>query len=151
MNEQERQWAQEVISALEAATTIGQRSCRPGDGLNYANHDRLVAEGRALLAPHDPMAAPTNGAEVVVQGPEDPLGLLVGMATWLRLEHGESKAAADLMAAAAALSAERAGRLPRCDRCGGAQERPGALIFGPPDVQGKVTKTHICVDCQEEP
>lgn len=38
----EQWWLDELLSALDAATTIGMRSCRPGDGLHYANHDRLL-------------------------------------------------------------------------------------------------------------
>jgi len=44
-----RNWITEAVIALNAATTIGQRSCRDGDHLHYANHDRLVAEASHLL------------------------------------------------------------------------------------------------------
>lgn len=37
-----QQWIDEAALALGAATTIGQRSCNPGDHLHYANHDRLI-------------------------------------------------------------------------------------------------------------
>jgi hypothetical protein len=42
----------EAILALDAATTIGKRSCSPRDHLHYANHDRIVRDGRALLDTH---------------------------------------------------------------------------------------------------
>jgi len=32
-------------------TVIGEQSCRPGDGLDYGNHDRLLREARELGAP----------------------------------------------------------------------------------------------------
>lgn len=45
-----QQWIDEAALALDAATTIGQRSCNPGDHLHYANHDRLVASKPNLAA-----------------------------------------------------------------------------------------------------
>jgi hypothetical protein len=39
----------DVRAALEAATTIGMRSCSPGDSLNYGNHDRLIRRIDAAL------------------------------------------------------------------------------------------------------
>ena len=39
-----KRWVDEVLIALDAASVIGQRSCRPGDGLHIANHDRLIEE-----------------------------------------------------------------------------------------------------------
>lgn len=50
-----KRWVEEVVIALVSATAIGMRSCRPGDGLNYANHDRLVDEARILLAGSVPL------------------------------------------------------------------------------------------------
>jgi hypothetical protein len=46
-----RKWAAEACIALEAATVIGERSSRPGDGLDYGNHDRLLREARELGVP----------------------------------------------------------------------------------------------------
>jgi hypothetical protein len=40
----------EATIALRAASTIGERSCRDGDHLNYGNHDRLIAEATRLRA-----------------------------------------------------------------------------------------------------
>lgn len=39
-------WVDEVVLALDSATTIGLRSCTPGDGLHVANHDRLIREAQ---------------------------------------------------------------------------------------------------------
>ena len=41
-----RRWVDEVVLALDSATIIGMRSCRPGDGLHYGNHDRLIREAK---------------------------------------------------------------------------------------------------------
>lgn len=41
-------WADEAVLALQAATVIGERSCRAGDHLNYGNHDRLIGARTAL-------------------------------------------------------------------------------------------------------
>jgi hypothetical protein len=43
-----KRFLDEVVIALDAATVIGMRSCREGDGLHYANHDRLIREAREL-------------------------------------------------------------------------------------------------------
>lgn len=63
-------FVEEVALALKAATTIGMRSCRDGDHLHYANHDRLVAEAAtydSLLAGLVPVAVddryPEKGRE----------------------------------------------------------------------------------------
>lgn len=48
-----RGWVGDAARALDAATTIGQRSCRDGDHLNYGNHDRLIREAAALAAHPD--------------------------------------------------------------------------------------------------
>ena len=40
----------EARSALLAATVIGMRSCRSGDGLDYGNQERLVVVADELLA-----------------------------------------------------------------------------------------------------
>lgn len=39
-------WVDEVVIALDSASIIGKRSCRPGDGLHTANHDRLIREAQ---------------------------------------------------------------------------------------------------------
>lgn len=39
-----QRWVDEVVLALDSATTIGKRSCRDGDHLLYSNHDRLLRE-----------------------------------------------------------------------------------------------------------
>lgn len=36
---------------------------------------------------------------------------------------------------------------PACDICGRELNEPGALVFSPPDVKGKVNKCHVCVGC----
>ena len=46
-----RAWVEEASRALQSATIIGERSCRPGDGLNYGWHDRLIAAAAALGTP----------------------------------------------------------------------------------------------------
>lgn len=46
MEPREKKWIQEACLALQAASVIGARSCTPGDGLNLANHDRLIREAR---------------------------------------------------------------------------------------------------------
>lgn len=33
----------------------------------------------------------------------------------------------------------------RCDVCGHELNVPGALVFGPPDDDGNVTKYHVCI------
>lgn len=43
-----QEWIDAAALALDAATTIGMRSCSPGDGLNYGNHDRLLASKPTL-------------------------------------------------------------------------------------------------------
>lgn len=43
-------WVDEVVLALDAATTIGIRSCNPGDGLHIGNHDRLIREAQQWSA-----------------------------------------------------------------------------------------------------
>lgn len=43
-----KRWAVEATLALDAASAIGKRSCRDGDHLHYANHERLVSEAQAL-------------------------------------------------------------------------------------------------------
>lgn len=51
--EEAQNWIDDVVRALEAANVIGMRSCRPGDGLNYASHDKFIREKpdlRAVLA-----------------------------------------------------------------------------------------------------
>ena len=48
-----RRWIVESALALDAATVIGQRS---RTGLNFANHDRLIAEGIILVDALDPDA-----------------------------------------------------------------------------------------------
>lgn len=37
----------------------------------------------------------------------------------------------------------------RCDCCHKELNRPGALIFGPPEEDGTVLKEHICYDCYD--
>lgn len=44
-----RRWVAEAVSALDAASVIGTRSCRPGDGLALANHGRLIAEAASWV------------------------------------------------------------------------------------------------------
>lgn len=34
-----------------------------------------------------------------------------------------------------------------CDRCGLPLDKPGALLFSPPDIRKKVLKRHICLEC----
>lgn len=46
----ERRFVIEVVIALESSAVIGARSCRPGDGLDLGNLERLAAEGRSVLA-----------------------------------------------------------------------------------------------------
>lgn len=43
-----RRWATEAALPLDAASVTGKRSCRDGDHLDYANHERLVAEAASL-------------------------------------------------------------------------------------------------------
>lgn len=42
------EWGADVVGALKAANTIGKRSCRDGDHLHYAAHDRLIAVGTEM-------------------------------------------------------------------------------------------------------
>ena len=44
------EWIDEAALALDAAITIGQRSCNSGDHLHYANHERLIASKPVLAA-----------------------------------------------------------------------------------------------------
>ena len=44
------EWIDEATLALDAAITIGQRSCNSGDHLHYANHERLIASKPVLKA-----------------------------------------------------------------------------------------------------
>lgn len=41
-----KRWVDEVVIALDSASVIGARSCRPGDGLDLGNHDRLTREAK---------------------------------------------------------------------------------------------------------
>ena len=45
----------DAANALEAATTIGTRSCRDGDHLNYSNHDRIITRARSALVLAEPL------------------------------------------------------------------------------------------------
>lgn len=49
LDEKTENWIIEAMLALESAATISVRSCRPGDGLNLANHARLVREAKEML------------------------------------------------------------------------------------------------------
>lgn len=35
---------------------------------------------------------------------------------------------------------------PNCDRCGEPLKEPGAIVLGPPDENGSVSKYHLCPD-----
>lgn len=36
-----------------------------------------------------------------------------------------------------------------CDRCGGCLDKPGGLVFGPPDSSNRSVKHHFCVGCYD--
>ena len=36
-----------------------------------------------------------------------------------------------------------------CHRCHHEFEKPGGLLFGPPDAWDHAKKTHLCTDCYE--
>lgn len=40
-------------------------------------------------------------------------------------------------------------RIP-CHTCDKTIVKPGALLFSPPDAEGKTEKTHLCVECWED-
>lgn len=39
---------------------------------------------------------------------------------------------------------------PKCDRCKKELIEYGAILFGPPDMEGKAKKFHICKECYEK-
>jgi len=40
--------------------------------------------------------------------------------------------------------------IPDCDFCKNEQTELGALVFGPPDVDGRCAKLHCCKKCYEK-
>ena len=52
----------------------------------------------------------------------------------------------ELRAELARVTAER-GLLIACDVCAEVLTEPGALVFGPPDSEGRTQKKHVCVRC----
>jgi len=36
---------------------------------------------------------------------------------------------------------------PQCDLCQEKLDRPGALVFSPPEADGRVNKLHVCMVC----
>jgi hypothetical protein len=44
-------------------------------------------------------------------------------------------------------SAVEAARIPPCDLCGRVQTEAGAVLWGPPNVDGYCKKTHVCPGC----
>tara|TARA_B100000745_G_scaffold260880_1_gene184602 strand:+ start:13031 stop:13180 length:150 start_codon:yes stop_codon:yes gene_type:complete len=39
---------------------------------------------------------------------------------------------------------------PDCDKCGNELKDFGGILFGPPDKEGTVKKSHLCVDCYNQ-
>lgn len=38
----------------------------------------------------------------------------------------------------------------KCNKCGRDLEKPGGLLFGPPQEGGWCHKLHLCIDCYRE-
>lgn len=45
-----QRFIKEIVSQTEADIVIGERSCTPGDNLNYGNMERLIREAPSVLA-----------------------------------------------------------------------------------------------------
>lgn len=39
---------------------------------------------------------------------------------------------------------------PTCDKCGNELNEFGAILLSPPDIENKVRKFHLCVDCYKK-